>query len=190
MDGRPPLLIGVCGFAGTGKDTVAAFLKEKYGFEQRAFADKIREFAAILNTSFPLLGETYNQVVERLGYEQAKRTHPCVREHLIAIGHGLRTVFHRDILLDSALPPTGFTADSPLYLVISDVRNQNEAARIKALGGFVWRITRPGVAAAHDTEAASLAAVRSDFTLGNAGTIEELTANVVKLIDLCSPPVQ
>ncbi len=38
------MIIGLTGYAQSGKDTVANILVERYGFTRVAFADKIREF--------------------------------------------------------------------------------------------------------------------------------------------------
>ena len=37
-------VIGLTGYAQSGKDTVASILVEKYGYRRIAFADKIRDF--------------------------------------------------------------------------------------------------------------------------------------------------
>ena len=38
-------LLGICGKAGSGKDTAAAYLIEKHGFVKLAFADPLKRFA-------------------------------------------------------------------------------------------------------------------------------------------------
>ena len=43
------MIIGLSGYAQSGKDTVAKVLIEEYGFTRIAFADKIREFLYDLN---------------------------------------------------------------------------------------------------------------------------------------------
>ena len=41
-------IIGLSGYKGSGKDTVADFLCEKYGFIKYGFADPIKEIAKIM----------------------------------------------------------------------------------------------------------------------------------------------
>jgi hypothetical protein len=47
--GRARFIIGLSGYAQCGKDAVAAYLVERYGFERRGFADKMREAVYALN---------------------------------------------------------------------------------------------------------------------------------------------
>lgn len=42
---RIPRLVGVCGYARAGKDTIAEMLSKDWGFKRVAFADKLRAFA-------------------------------------------------------------------------------------------------------------------------------------------------
>mgnify|MGYP006283771541 FL=1 len=43
------MIIGLTGYAQSGKDTVASLLVEHYGYERVAFADKIRSFLYEMN---------------------------------------------------------------------------------------------------------------------------------------------
>ena len=76
------MIIGLSGYARSGKDTVAQVLVEKYGFQRIAFADKIREFLYDLN---PRLDHTLKDslrlrdIVDVNGWEKAK-IHKVVRE--------------------------------------------------------------------------------------------------------------
>lgn len=54
------MILGVAGKARSGKDTVAKYLKEKYKFNQHAFADNLRGLAYEIN---PLIQSDYNEVV-------------------------------------------------------------------------------------------------------------------------------
>ena len=43
------MIIGISGYARSGKDSVANILVQDFGFERRAFADKLREALYALN---------------------------------------------------------------------------------------------------------------------------------------------
>ena len=52
------MIIGLTGYAQSGKDTVAKILVENYGFTRIAFADKIREFLYETNPMYDsIVGE-------------------------------------------------------------------------------------------------------------------------------------
>jgi len=175
-----PRIIGLMGYGGAGKDSAAHIIVKYGGYEKRAFADKVREFAVAIDAHLPEIQETYSQVVNRLGYDQAKREHKCVREYLVRIGHSARTVIYKEIWLDAVLPPT--YNDETRRIVVSDVRYPNEADRVRALGGAVWRIERPNCDAVHETERQSIAAAKYDLVLLNDGTLEDLERKVNNLL--------
>lgn len=171
------MLIGLSGYAGVGKDEVRNILCNYHEFQGVAFADKLRAMALHLDPFFPQAGETYSQILLRMGsYEAAKRQYPFIRQYLIKLGHGARTYITSTIWLDALLPSSGFT--STTNLVVSDVRYANEAERIQLLGGVILRINRPGITAVDPTEEESLAKVSYDMTIENDGTLDDLKFKV------------
>jgi hypothetical protein len=181
-------IVGLSGYAGVGKDEARKILCEEKGFVGSAFADKLRELAAFLDPYFPEAQGTYKSVVERLGYDKAKREYPCIRQYLIKLGEGGRDIIYQDVWLDRVLPPPTLAAHqafmaNPQPLVISDVRNPNEGQRVKDLGGIVIRITRPGHGPVHETEAKSVAATKFDIEIVNDGSLDEFRSKV--LASLC-----
>jgi len=159
-----PAVIGLCGYAGCGKDTVAGMVIDATNgtYRQVAFADGVRAFARALDAT--LVNEhgeheSYTSILGRHGgYDTAKRRVPSIREYLVKIGHGARTALSSSVWIDACLPPTKARPESPL--VISDCRYYNEARRVLDCGGEVWFIERAGVDAANDTERASIDEVR------------------------------
>lgn len=133
-------VVGISGYARSGKDTVAARLVE-HGYIRGSFADAIREALYRLN---PMIGEeSLQSKVDRLGWDTTKAI-PEVRELLQRLGTEVgRDMFGDNIWIDYLLDslPDGSK------VVIPDVRYPNEADAITALGGQVWRIIRPGVTA-------------------------------------------
>lgn len=176
MASDKPIIVGLCGYGRVGKDTVAEILK-MCGFQQVAFADPLRELALLLDVHLPAAGGSYRTIVERCGYDDAKAMFPCVREHLVALGHGGRTAIGPTVWIDAALS----RARKHPRVVVSDVRYPNEAEAIHALGGVVWRIERPGVGPANETEAASVPQVLCDAVIENDGLHADLITKVLAL---------
>jgi hypothetical protein len=179
-----PRIIGLCGFARTGKDTVGAYLAERHGYERQAFADKLRLLAEDLD---PWVSDEdfithirYSEALASHGYEKAKDEFPEIRRFLVALGKGVRDVLGPNTWVDAVLPDA--LPDDHAPLVITDVRYPNEAARILRFGGEVWYVTRRGFGPANDEEAESINGIlqRHLFTVGfnNSGTVEDLLDNV------------
>jgi hypothetical protein len=173
--GRPPI-VGLIGFARSGKDTVAARLVEQHGWTRFAFADALRRVA--LDTD-PLVADWHGpsrlgDVVARDGWDRAKIL-PDVRRLLQALGVAVRTHIGPDTWVDVVL--NGMYARGPV--VITDVRFLNEAAAIRRHGGRLVRINRPGVdpVNSHVSET-ELALEPVDLTLSNAGSLDELHSAV------------
>lgn len=158
-----PRLVGLCGYARSGKDTAAAYLVAEHGFEQRAFADKLRALASIIDPVLHPDGTTYRTAAALLGYEQAKDTYPELRRFLVALGKGVREVLGPDVWVDALLPPTAVSRPARATMnllgaeriVVSDVRYLNEVQRIIDLGGEVWYVNRRLLDPANPEEARS-----------------------------------
>lgn len=79
------------------------------------------------------------------------------------------------------------TGPPPAGVVFSDCRFLNEERKIKAAGGKVVRIVRPGAGLAgaaglHPSEVEQLQ-IKADVEIVNAGTLDELKANVCGLVE-------
>lgn len=108
------IIIGLVGQKSSGKDTVAAYLEEKYGFKHVSSGDIIREYV------------TKNQLGD-----------PKVRDVLIKVGNQLRKERGGDVLVKVALE------DDIEKLVISGLRAVTEIEAITAAGGEVWVVEAP-----------------------------------------------
>lgn len=141
-----PRIIAITGYSRVGKDTAADGLVS-LGFQKLCFAtalkEAIYEYNPILFTD--LDGEVYLQeVIDRLGWEDAKDRYPEVREHLQDFVMAMRHHVDPDIWVKAvALQVTGDT-------VIPDCRFPNEVEWVRSMGGVIVRITRPGVGPVND----------------------------------------
>lgn len=173
-----PNVIGLTGYAGSGKDTLANILVEEYGFTRIAFADKIKEFLYDLN---PGIGFDYlRDIVDMSGWEQAKKD-VLVREYLQNVGVSARNVFGEDFWVKQAI----YSANEKMLdtpesqrtgkWVYTDVRFHNEAEVIKENGGQIWRVKRNGVdpVNTHVSES-EMENYRVDQIFKNDGTVKDL----------------
>jgi hypothetical protein len=131
------MIIGLSGYAQSGKDTVAELLCLNYGYKRVSFADPMREALLRLN---PVVGhEPLSHLVNDYGWELAKHN-PEVRRLLQVFGTQVgREMFGENFWVDLAFKQV--TQDR---VVFSDVRFPNEAQAIIDKGGQVWRVQREG----------------------------------------------
>jgi hypothetical protein len=163
------MIIGLSGYAQSGKDTVADILTAKYGYKRVAFADPIRKLLYELN---PHLSKHHSlqEFVDEYGWDIAKKTSE-VRSLLQNLGVAARKVIGESVWVDAAFHQMNGSCN----YVITDVRFENEADKVREFGGEVWRVKRPGVEAVngHISEHA-LDGYKVDRILSNGGTLEEL----------------
>jgi hypothetical protein len=179
-------IIGLSGWARTGKDTVAAHLVENYGFKRMAFADPMRE--ALLRLD-PMVDASagfsvrVSDVIEEYGWDGYKES-PYgleIRTLLQLIGTEVgREMLGADIWVNYALK----SINDGDKVVFADVRFQNEAEAIKSAGGKVIRIEREGVGPANDhVSEHDLNQYDFDATIYNDLEIEHLHANIDLLMN-------
>lgn len=173
-------LIGLSGFARSGKDTLGQTLASTYGFQPVAFADRLKDMAASIDplvhtsrlgsASIPL-----HSVLRGSDWEQAK-THPGVREFLQALGVAARQHISETVWIDALFR----SLDTERYrYVITDVRFPNEADAVRERGGQVWRVERPGTGPANDHQSeTALNDYPFDRIILNDGTLQDLRAKV------------
>jgi hypothetical protein len=166
-------IIGLTGYAQSGKDTFASILVEKYGYSRIAFADKIRDFLYGINPMVACSPTGYLQdLVNLVGWDKAKQE-PQVRRLLQDLGISARDLISEDIWVTAALS----SVSKDQRVVITDVRFENEAAMIKSMGGQLWRVKRSGVGPVNDHVSESeMDGYKVDQIFVNNGTLEELQA--------------
>lgn len=166
-------LIGLTGYAQSGKDTLASILVEKYGYRRIAFADKIREFLYDMNPQIQVGYDIMSNVrllVDSQGWDKTKQL-PQVRKLLQDLGVSARNIFGEDFWITQALG----SVDPNEKIVVTDVRFINEADYIKLKGGQIWKIKRIGVDAvnSHVSET-QMDDYKADQIFANKGTLDEL----------------
>lgn len=164
------MIIGLSGYAQSGKDTLGSALVDNYGFTRYAFADALKEMVYRLN---PVVDQMENRVqdfVDTEGWEKAKKN-PEVRRLLQVMG----TEAGRQVLGDNIWVDTVLNRVGGRDVVITDCRFPNEAQAVKDRGGFVVRVRRAGVEAvnAHPSET-SLDDWSFDMIVDNSGPIETI----------------
>lgn len=174
------MIIGLIGYAQSGKDTVASILIERYGFERRAFADKIRDILYDMNPIVSCSPSGYLQdLVNLVGWDEAKQE-PQVRKLLQNLGVACRTHIDTDVWVDAAMN----TMDVSKNYVITDVRFLNEIDRLRSARATIWRVTRPGVGPVNQhVSETELASVQADETIYNDGDKNDLLAKVIRTLD-------
>jgi len=165
------MIIGLTGYAQSGKDTVAKVLVDHYGFERVEFADPIRKLLYEMNPAVKDGDYRLQGVVDAYGWDVAKTAFPEVRRLLQDLGVGARKVFGEDFWVNRSLASILENEKT----VITDVRFINEAEMVKHQAGQVWRIKRMGVNAVngHISEQ-ELDGYKVDQIFANNGTLENL----------------
>lgn len=175
-------LIGVTGKARSGKDTVATILVEEHGFVRTAFADPLKQAAAILFDWPPELAFS-DSIKEHL----SPFWNMTGREIMQKFGtEAMRGTFGEDFWVKRWV--TEYARLSPKHsIVVSDVRTDTEANAIRDLGGIIVHLRRDsaGLAGAeglHSSEAGIKFDKASDIWVDNNGTVADLVDEVHRLI--------
>lgn len=170
-------LVGLCGFAQSGKDTAAGFLVDRFNWTRVAFADALRDVLYALN---PLVTQSdwpeilrVQDIVDSVGWDKAKVEYEEIRGLLQRLG----TEAGRQIIDENLWVGMGEDkierANGPV--VVTDCRFPNEIALIRRRKGLMIWVEREGVGAvnSHASEH-SVTKADCDLVLTNNGTIEDL----------------
>lgn len=150
------MIIGFCGFIGSGKDTAADYLVNFHGFRRDSFANTLKDAcSAVFGWDRVLLeGKTkeareWREQVDTWWAERLGMPHLTPRWVLQYWGTEVcRNGFHDDIWIASLENKLRKTTDD---IVISDVRFPNEISAIKRAGGSVYWIQRGKLPDWYDT---------------------------------------
>ena len=141
------MIIGVCGFIGSGKDTIADYLVNFHGFRRESFANSLKDAVAqVFGWDRTMLeGRTkqareWREQVDPWWAERLNMPNLTPRLMLQLWGTEVcRKGFHDDIWIASLENKLRTSTDN---IVISDCRFPNEIKSIKDAGGMVIRVKR------------------------------------------------
>lgn len=182
------LRIGVIGFATSGKDVVADALVKHRHFEKVNMSDALLGDMMVLN---PMVGiddhgnfTRVMDIVERHGYDDAKRLYPEFRRLLQDYG---TEVGRKRIDDDMWVRRVAERAAQFDRVITTGIRFENELNGID----YLIYVTRPGVGPINNhvsDDIRPLAMRRSDAALANNGTAEDLADKAIDLFDSVIEP--
>jgi hypothetical protein len=141
------MIIGICGFIGSGKDTIADYLVNIHGFRRESFANSLKDaVASVFGWDRVMLeGRTrqareWREQVDPWWSQRLNMPNLTPRWVLQHWGTEVcRMGFHDDIWIASLENKLRNVQDE---VVISDCRFPNEISAIRNLGGKVIRVRR------------------------------------------------
>jgi len=140
------MIIGVCGFIGSGKDTVADYLVNLHHFRRESFANTLKDaVSAVFGWDRTMLEGRTKQAREWREQQDnwwTNRLGIVITPRWVLQNWGTevcRNGFHDDIWIASLENKLRNSTDD---VVISDCRFPNEIAAIKHSGGIVVRVVR------------------------------------------------
>lgn len=174
-----PRLIGLTGYARSGKSTVASILRQAHAFHEISFAEPIRDFTRqLLGYSAAELEANKETPIDWLeGVTTPRRI-----MQTLGTEWG-RNMIHREIWLRVALREAKeCLVEGCSDVVISDVRFVNEADAIIAEGGEIWRVFRnaaePKIGQVLHASEAEVGTIGFDVFISNNGTLDALMRKV------------
>lgn len=195
------MIIGITGFARSGKTTVADILCGCFDYERKHIAAPLRE---MLSTLFSCSGL---RPAERWQYLIGIKKEDVIPFFGVTSRHmqvTLGTEWGRKLISPNIWVDLWKVNLKPGDRVINDsVRFRNEEQAIQELGGIVIRVVRPGVGPAvfkfgkfgstayrltrlkwfiHPSERVDL--ISADYTIVNDGTVEDLRQKVTTIVGI------
>ncbi len=181
-----PKIVGLAGFARTGKDTIADELIDVHGFTKISFASPMRWALEALNPIIRYDLGSYvrlQDVIKIYGWDGYKESPYGAEIRALMQRFGTevgREIFGQDFWIEQAFR----IANQYDKVVFSDVRFINEAEAIKSVGGEVWRVERPGVGPAngHKSETELTKYENYDYIIYNDSDIKTLSWKVAECL--------
>lgn len=206
-------LVGLCGYAGSGKDEAAKALTA-IGWQRVAFADAVREVALAIN---PIVGYksayTYHSSLVGPVYLDGRswwkpwtwlaefaplaiRLADVVaeygwlkakkRDEVRYLLQAIGTEAGRNILGENIWVDAAIRKSSG-DTVFTDVRFPNEVAAIRERNGILVRITRPGVGPVNGHASETIIdGIAPDFTIDNCEGADELHRALLEVVELAT----
>lgn len=205
------MIVGIAGFIGSGKDTIADYLITFKGFRRMSYAEPLKDaVSAIFGWDRELLEGTTKYSREwrdTVDEWWAKRLNiPNLTPRVVLQQWGTevgRRAFHDDIWIASIENKLRSVKDN---IVISDCRFPNELRSIKNAGGITLRVSRGpnpewydaavqynkgnkhafSILQGYDVHASEYSSVGLDYDyyVDNSGTVDDLHRKVDSIINL------
>ena len=178
------MIYGISGKKGSGKDLVGKIIQgnTQPPYRVMKFADKIKDIVCLLTGCSRDDLENREFKNKELGGEWNNMT---PREFLQLLGtEACRNVIHPDIWVNALFANYDTSSNYDSNWIITDVRFENECQAIKDRGGIIIRINRDSdVVDDHTSETALDNYDGFDFVVDNNGSIDDLTNNLIKIIN-------
>ncbi|WP_404592494.1 adenylate kinase [Paenibacillus sp. RC73] len=192
--------IGLLGRLRSGKDEVARYISDNYGYTQFVFGDELKRYAHELFGE-PAPDEKPRELYQWFGQTMRERDPDIwVRKCFEAIEQ------NRDSIPEELRRAHDFVTNGevvlsvparPFHAVVSDCRQPNEYAALQSAGYVLIRVEAPDAVRidraiksgdvfnyadlAHDTETA-LDGFAADFTVDNSGSLDALHAQIDEIV--------
>jgi hypothetical protein len=168
------MIIGIAGHARHGKDTAADILVNNFGYHKLHLADPMKEACRIIFgwTDAHLHGDLKDEIDPRWGISPRHALQTLGTEwgqHKLSEYDSFAEVTGRKLWVRSLLSRVRGS------VVVADVRFPHEAEEIKARGGKIIMIHRPGQGwdKTHSSER-DVELIKPDLQIRNGGTIKQL----------------
>jgi len=156
-------LLGINGPKRSGKDTVAKFLVQRYGFTQLKFAEPIHQFIQTLKLDKNFEKEAYRNLMVMMGLTCRKL------DTDIFVKYINDKIYEADLTNEN--------------IVISDIRFLNEWNWIKENGGVIWKISgRVNIDRNDPAEIGIPEYCVPDFILNNTGSMAYLQKQIIETL--------
>jgi hypothetical protein len=176
------VIIALSGRAGSGKSTVARLL----GGKEISFAEPLKRFCqeVFAFTDEQVWGPSECRNAPDTRYPRADGGFLTPRHALQTLGTNWGRECYENVWVDLGIR-RALACPEPL-VVITDCRFVNEAKAVRAAGGEVWRVVRPGAGLAgaaglHPSEAEQESEPFSDLvtrTVFNDGSVDQLREKI------------
>lgn len=200
------MLIGICGFQSSGKDTIADYLIKEHGYIRFSFASALKDIISIMfgwpRDKLEGLTKEDREWREQVDYwwsrtlKMQELTPRYVMQYFAT--DLFRNKFHPDIWVKIVENKLNNIIDKPnTNIVISDCRFENEINMILRLGGKIIQVYRDPpywfhkyrqgenpneIRYIHRSEIEWIRCYR-DYDIDNDGTIEELHKKVKDILE-------
>lgn len=173
------MIIGLQGYAGSGKSTVATYLAERHGFARRHIKQPIADMTRVLiRAAMPRLSDRdidacIDGIYKRTPIPNLGHKTPTDLQQFMGTEFG-RNFIHPDIWLDI----WSAWAGGHERVVQESVRFANEADRCDV----IWEIRRPGYEALNGHVSEALPCDAPDAIIENNGDLGKLYADIEWLL--------